>query len=60
MPYGPWTNHVLEWWKHKDDPNVLFLKYEDLKKVITSAKKNASFIIFCLNGLKVEMEMEVS
>ena len=32
--YGLWHKHVLEWWKHKDDSNVLFLKYEDLKKVI--------------------------
>ena len=24
---------MLGWWKHKDDPNVLMLKYEDLKKV---------------------------
>ncbi|XP_029198230.2 sulfotransferase family cytosolic 1B member 1-like [Acropora millepora] len=30
--YGLWNKHVLEWWKHKDDSNVLFLKYEDLKK----------------------------
>ena len=30
--YGSWFEHVLEWWKHKDDPNVLFLKYEDMKK----------------------------
>ena len=28
-----WSDHVLSWWKHKDDPNVLFLKYEDLRKV---------------------------
>ena len=28
-----WNDHVLGWWKHKDDPNVLFLKYEDLQKV---------------------------
>ena len=28
-----WTDHVLEWWNHKDDPNVLFLKFEDLQKV---------------------------
>ena len=34
MFYGLWNKHVLEWWKHKDDSNVLFLKYEDLKKVI--------------------------
>ncbi|XP_033099686.1 sulfotransferase 1E1-like [Anneissia japonica] len=31
-PYGPWTAHVLGWWQHRRDKNVLFLKYEDLKK----------------------------
>ena len=31
--WGKWNDHVLGWWKHKDDPNVLFLKYEDLQKV---------------------------
>ncbi|XP_070561191.1 sulfotransferase 1B1-like [Ptychodera flava] len=30
--YGDWFNHVLEWWDHKGDSNILFLKYEDLKK----------------------------
>ena len=30
--FGSWFDHVLEWWRHKDDPNVLFLKYEDMKK----------------------------
>ena len=37
LPVGGWNlwnDHVLGWWKHKDDPNVLFLKYEDLHKVI--------------------------
>ena len=29
-----WNDHVLGWWKHRDDPNVLFLKYEDLHKVM--------------------------
>ena len=31
--YGSRFDHVLSWWKHKDDPNVLLLKYEDMKKV---------------------------
>ncbi|XP_071950964.1 sulfotransferase 1E1-like [Antedon mediterranea] len=31
-PYGPWAAHVLGWWQHRHDDNVLFLKYEDLKK----------------------------
>ena len=35
---------MLGWWKHKDDPNVLFLKYEDLKKVITFANNSFSFL----------------
>ena len=29
-----WNDHVLDCWKHRDDPNVLFVKYEDLHKVI--------------------------
>ena len=31
--YGSWFDHVLGWWKHKDDPNILFLKYGEMKKV---------------------------
>ena len=29
MGLNPWCDHVLHWWRHKDDPNVLnvlFLK----------------------------------
>ncbi|XP_002733779.1 sulfotransferase 1C2A-like [Saccoglossus kowalevskii] len=29
---GDWPSHVTYWWKKKDDDNVLFLKYEDMKK----------------------------
>ena len=34
--YGSWFDHVLSWWKNKDDPNVLMLKYEEMKKVRVS------------------------
>ncbi|XP_022779887.1 sulfotransferase 1C2A-like [Stylophora pistillata] len=34
--WGSWAEHVLEWWKHKDDENVLFLKYEDMKRDLPS------------------------
>jgi len=27
---GSWFDHVLSWWTHRDLPNVLFLRYEDL------------------------------
>ena len=29
---GDFFDHVLSWWTHKDDKNMLFLKYEDMKK----------------------------
>jgi hypothetical protein len=30
--YGGWLNHVLEWWKRRDEPNILFLRFEDMRK----------------------------
>ena len=43
--YGFWFDHVLEWWKHKDDPNVLFLKYEDLKTdLVSNVQKIVDFL----------------
>lgn len=29
---GNWFDHVLSWWKYQDANNILFLKYEDLKR----------------------------
>jgi hypothetical protein len=28
---GSWFDHVLSWWEHRHLPNVLFLRYEDLR-----------------------------
>ena len=36
VPYGKYFDHVLSWWAHKDDDNVLVLKYEDMKKDLPS------------------------
>ncbi len=42
---GDWFDHVLIWWKHKDDGNTLFLKYEDMKRDLRSAvMATAAFI----------------
>ena len=30
--FGGWLSHVLGWWEHRDQPNILFLKYKDLNK----------------------------
>lgn len=29
---GSWFDHVLSWWAHRDAGNLLFLKFEDLKR----------------------------
>ncbi|XP_068704974.1 sulfotransferase 1B1-like [Montipora foliosa] len=34
--YSKWTDHVLGWWQQRNDPTVLFLKYEDLQKDLPS------------------------
>ncbi len=48
--FGSYLDHVLEWWSHKDDENVLFLKYEDLKKDLKSQVKIiAEFLGFKLS-----------
>ena len=39
VPLGSYFDHVLAWWACKDDENVLFLKYEDLKKDIQGQVK---------------------
>lgn len=44
--WGSWTEHVLGWWKHKDDDNVLFLKYEDLKKVCGLTTLHSGFLVW--------------
>ncbi|ESO84708.1 hypothetical protein LOTGIDRAFT_148307, partial [Lottia gigantea] len=40
--YSPWWNHVLEAWKQKDNENVFFVKYEDMKKDIKSVIREVS------------------
>ncbi|XP_042191225.1 sulfotransferase 4A1 [Callorhinchus milii] len=32
LGYGSWFEHVQEFWEHRMDSNVLFLKYEDMHK----------------------------
>ena len=43
--FGNYFDHVLSWWGHKDDQNILFLKYEDMKKDLAdTVRKIAKFI----------------
>jgi hypothetical protein len=52
---GSWFNHVLEWWKHKDANNILFLKYEDLQiDMKSSITKIAHFIGHEIDNVKLD------
>lgn len=48
--YGDCFDHVLSWWAHRDDENVLFLKFEDMKRdLLTEVKKIIEFVGFNLD-----------
>ncbi|XP_041478094.1 sulfotransferase 1C2-like [Lytechinus variegatus] len=42
VPRGSWFDSVLYWWKRKDDPLVLFIKFEEMKKDLKVAVKQIS------------------
>ena len=45
QPFGDYFDHILSWWAHRDSPNILFMKYEDMKKDLPQAvSKIASFL----------------
>ena len=57
--FGSWFDHVLEWWKHRDAENILFLKYEDMKKDHRGAvKKMAEFMGYNLEEEVIDAIVE--
>ena len=43
--YGNYFDHLLSWWPHRDDKNMLFMNYEDMKKDLAAAiSQVASFV----------------
>lgn len=41
MLYSPLNEHVLEFWKIRNQPNILFLFYEDMKRDLDGEVKKA-------------------
>jgi hypothetical protein len=43
--FGSWWEHVRPWWMHRNSPNILFIKYEDMQRDLTAViKRVAAFI----------------
>jgi hypothetical protein len=43
--YGDWFEYTLAWWKLRNEPNVLILKYEEMKlNPVCNIKKLANFM----------------
>ncbi|XP_021926131.1 sulfotransferase family cytosolic 1B member 1-like isoform X2 [Zootermopsis nevadensis] len=54
--FAPFWPHVLNFWKRRDEPNILFLKFEDLKKDLPPViKKTAEFLGKELNAEQVDL-----
>ena len=47
LDFGDYFDHVLSWWAHKDDENVLFLTYEEMKKDLPTAVARIANFIQC-------------
>ena len=39
MENASYYEHLLSWWKHRNDPNVLFLFFEEMKQDLESVVK---------------------
>nr|CAH7721408.1 unnamed protein product [Callosobruchus chinensis] len=45
LSYTPYWSHLLSFWQHRNQENILFLKYEDMNKDLpTVIKKVANFL----------------
>ncbi|XP_071478960.1 sulfotransferase 1A1-like [Diadema antillarum] len=60
-PVGSWFENVLPWWRRRNHPNVLFLKYEDMKKDHRGAVEQvASFMGKSLSDDVIDRIVEAS
>ncbi|EFA11828.1 luciferin sulfotransferase [Tribolium castaneum] len=57
--YAPYWHHVLTYWKMRNTPNFLFLKYEDMKRDLSKViQKVSEFLERPLNDEQVEILLE--
>ncbi|VAX09070.1 hypothetical protein MNBD_GAMMA26-2272 [hydrothermal vent metagenome] len=55
IEHGPWFRNIESWWPHKDDGNLLWLRYQDMKQDLPGAIDS---ILNFLNWQRTPEEME--
>ncbi|XP_015427392.1 PREDICTED: sulfotransferase 4A1 [Myotis davidii] len=59
LGYGSWFEHVQEFWEHRTDSNVLFLKYEDMHRdLVTMVEQLARFLGVSCDKAQLESLIE--
>ncbi|XP_012575841.1 PREDICTED: sulfotransferase 4A1 isoform X2 [Condylura cristata] len=59
LGYGSWFEHVQEFWEHRTDANVLFLKYEDMHRdLVTMVEQLARFLGVTCDKAQLESLIE--
>ncbi|XP_057598080.1 sulfotransferase 4A1 isoform X1 [Hippopotamus amphibius kiboko] len=59
LGYGSWFEHVQEFWEHRMDANVLFLKYEDMHRdLVTMVEQLARFLGVSCDKAQLETLIE--
>ncbi|XP_026322931.1 sulfotransferase 1C2 [Hyposmocoma kahamanoa] len=54
-PFGPVWNHILGFWNRRNDPNLLFIKFEEMKRDLPSViRKTAAFLGKTLTDSQVD------
>ncbi|XP_072041909.1 sulfotransferase 1C4-like [Amphiura filiformis] len=54
ISFGPWWEHYLFYWNLRHEPNVLFLKFEDMKRDLKAVvEKVANFLGYTLSDIVI-------
>ena len=60
MENASYFSHLVSWWEHRNDPNVLFLFYEDMKEDLESVVRTVAAFIGIQDEERIKKAVEMS